>query len=65
MGVESSSHIYGLFQHICRRFEVALADGSVVFCSPDNNPELFYNIPWCRVASLLVVHLATHDPSSF
>ena len=46
MGVESSSHKYGLFQHICRRFEVALADGSVVFCSPDSNPELFYNLPW-------------------
>lgn len=46
VGVESSSHIYGLFQHICMQFEVALADGSVVFCSPEKNPELFYNIPW-------------------
>ena len=44
--MESSSHIYGLFQHSCRRFEVALADGSVVFCSPTERPELFYNIPW-------------------
>jgi Delta24-sterol reductase len=46
VGVESSSHKYGLFQHICRKFEVALADGSVVFCSKDTNPELFYNVPW-------------------
>ena len=46
VGVESSSHIYGLFQHICCRFEIALADGTVVFCSPEENPKLFYNIPW-------------------
>lgn len=46
VGVESSSHIYGLFQHICMEFEVALADGSVVFCSPEKNAELFYNLPW-------------------
>lgn len=112
--MESSSHKYGLFQHICREFEVrrpcccwvvvgggegalgwswassathfhhhrhqlailtcllrderlasalpsvnspacmpveyslqvALADGSVVTCSPTDNPELFYNLPW-------------------
>jgi FAD/FMN-containing dehydrogenase len=25
---------------------VALADGSVVTCSPDKDRELFYNIPW-------------------
>lgn len=46
VGVESSSHKFGLFQHICRRFEVALADGTVTYCSPDENPQLFYNIPW-------------------
>lgn len=44
--MESSSHKYGLFQHICRKFEVALADGSVVTCTAEDNPELFYNIPW-------------------
>ncbi|GBP95150.1 Delta(24)-sterol reductase [Eumeta japonica] len=32
-GVESSSHIYGLFQHICLEYELVLADGSVVKCS--------------------------------
>jgi len=46
VGVESSSHKYGLFQHICRKFEVALADGSVVVCSETENPHLFYNLPW-------------------
>lgn len=32
-GVESSSHIYGLFQHFCTQYELVLADGSVVTCS--------------------------------
>ncbi|CAH0562714.1 unnamed protein product [Brassicogethes aeneus] len=45
-GIESSSHIYGLFQHICVAYEVVLCDGSVIKCSPDNEPDLFYSIPW-------------------
>ncbi|XP_055312887.1 delta(24)-sterol reductase-like [Sitodiplosis mosellana] len=45
-GVESSSHIYGLFQHICLSYELVLADGSVVKCSKDENPDLFYAVPW-------------------
>lgn len=32
-GTESSSHIYGLFQHICVAFELVLADGSLVRCT--------------------------------
>jgi delta24-sterol reductase len=32
-GVESSSHKYGLFQHICVSYELVLADGSLVTCS--------------------------------
>lgn len=32
-GVESSSHVHGLFQHQCLGFELVLADGSVVTCS--------------------------------
>lgn len=45
-GVESSSHIYGLFQHICVSYELVLADGSVVKCSPNENSDLFYAVPW-------------------
>lgn len=45
-GIESSSHIYGLFQHICLSYELVLCDGSVVRCSPEDNPDLFYSIPW-------------------
>ena len=33
VGVETSSHKHGLFQHCCLEYEVVLADGSVVTCS--------------------------------
>nr|CAD7457184.1 unnamed protein product [Timema tahoe] len=45
-GIESSSHKYGLFQHICTSYELVLADGSSVSCSKDENPDLFYAVPW-------------------
>ncbi|KAL1493388.1 hypothetical protein ABEB36_011451 [Hypothenemus hampei] len=45
-GIESSSHKYGLFQHICLSYELVLADGSCVKCSKEEHPELFYAIPW-------------------
>ncbi|PNF18142.1 Delta(24)-sterol reductase [Cryptotermes secundus] len=45
-GVESSSHIYGLFQHICVSYELVLADGSLVTCSKESDPDLFYAVPW-------------------
>lgn len=32
-GIEASSHIYGLFQHICVAYELVLADGSLVRCT--------------------------------
>lgn len=45
-GVESSSHKFGLFQHICRAYEIVLCDGSVVKCTKESDPELFHAIPW-------------------
>ncbi|XP_063218264.1 LOW QUALITY PROTEIN: delta(24)-sterol reductase-like [Bacillus rossius redtenbacheri] len=45
-GVESSSHKHGLFQHICVSYELVLADASVVTCSREEDPDLFYAIPW-------------------
>ncbi|MGZ8189412.1 MAG: FAD-binding oxidoreductase [Methylosarcina sp.] len=45
-GVETSSHKYGLFQHICEAFEIVTAEGKLVKCSLSENPELFYQIPW-------------------
>ncbi|XP_045473479.1 delta(24)-sterol reductase-like [Harmonia axyridis] len=45
-GIESSSHIHGLFQHNCLSYEIVLADGSIIKCSADENTDLFYGIPW-------------------
>eukprot|EP00573_Skeletonema_grethae_P007986 CAMPEP_0201702138 /NCGR_PEP_ID=MMETSP0578-20130828/35364_1 /ASSEMBLY_ACC=CAM_ASM_000663 /TAXON_ID=267565 /ORGANISM="Skeletonema grethea, Strain CCMP 1804" /LENGTH=542 /DNA_ID=CAMNT_0048189613 /DNA_START=147 /DNA_END=1775 /DNA_ORIENTATION=+ len=45
-GVETSSHKYGLIQHTCTRFEVVVANGDVVVCTENDNPELFSAIPW-------------------
>ncbi len=45
-GIESSSHKYGLFQHICTSLEIVTADGELVKCSPEENSELYYAIPW-------------------
>lgn len=45
-GIESSSHRYGLFQHTCISFELILSDGSLVVCTKEENPDLFYSVPW-------------------
>ncbi|GAB6032196.1 Delta(24)-sterol reductase [Chamberlinius hualienensis] len=45
-GVESSSHKFGLMQHICLAFELVMPDGSLVRCSKTENVDLFYAVPW-------------------
>ena len=45
-GIESTSHKYGLFQYICRQFEMILGNGEKIWCSPAENPELFAAIPF-------------------
>ncbi|XP_037092435.1 delta(24)-sterol reductase-like isoform X2 [Pollicipes pollicipes] len=45
-GVESSSHRYGLLQHICLSLEMVLSNGSVITCSKDENADLFYAAFW-------------------
>jgi delta24-sterol reductase len=45
-GIESSSHKYGLFQYICKSYEIVTPEGKVLRCSKEENPEFFYNIPW-------------------
>ena len=46
VGVETSSHKHGLFQHICVHFEMVLADGTVANCSATERPDLFQSVPW-------------------
>uniref|UniRef100_A0A8C5R7Y1 Delta(24)-sterol reductase n=1 Tax=Leptobrachium leishanense TaxID=445787 RepID=A0A8C5R7Y1_9ANUR len=54
-GIESSSHNFGLFQHICLAYEIVLADGSLVRCTPTENSDLFYAVPWsCGTLGFLV-----------
>jgi delta24-sterol reductase len=45
-GIESSAHKYGLFADTVRSAELVLADGRVVTCSPTENADLFYALPW-------------------
>ena len=45
-GIESTSHKYGLWQNICMRYELVLADGTITTCSRQDNSDLFYAIPW-------------------
>merc|ERR1711860_281456 len=45
-GIESTSHKYGLFQYICTKYEMVLADGSLITCSKDEEPELYSAIPF-------------------
>jgi delta24-sterol reductase len=45
-GIESTSHKHGLFQYICRRFEMVMADGSVVSCTSEDKAELFSALPF-------------------
>jgi len=33
VGIETSSHKYGLMQHVLESVEVVVADGSVISCS--------------------------------
>lgn len=45
IGLESSSHRYGLFQDNCISYEIILSSGEIVTCSKDENPDLYYAIP--------------------
>lgn len=46
-GIETSSHKYGLFQHICREFEIVSADGEILIC---NKVGLLKKFTWIRNA---------------
>ncbi len=45
-GIETSSHKYGLFQHICESLEIVTAEGTLIRCSAAENAHLFYAMPW-------------------
>jgi hypothetical protein len=45
-GVESSSHLFGMFQETIRSCELVMANGELVYCSEDHEAELFRAVPW-------------------
>jgi len=44
-GIESTSHKYGLFHHLCVEYEVVTADGEIVVANQEENEFLFHAIP--------------------
>jgi delta24-sterol reductase len=46
VGIEGSSHKYGLFDDTVVAYEVVLADGRVVTASREENEDLFRALPW-------------------
>ena len=45
-GIETNSHLVGLFQETILEFKIVTSTGDVVTATPTKNPELFYAIPW-------------------
>lgn len=45
LGIESSSFRYGLVHETVEEMDILLGDGSIVTCSPEQNPDLFYGFP--------------------
>lgn len=44
-GIESTSHKYGLFHHLCKEYEVVTADGEVITANEKENEDIFHAIP--------------------
>lgn len=63
-GIESSSHIYGLFQHICVAFELVLADGSLVRCT-EVSTECVFVCPGACIMKFLVFFLGSQSWLTF
>ena len=41
-GIESTSHKYGLFHHICKEYEVVTSDGECIIANLEQNPDVFH-----------------------
>ena len=44
-GIESTSHKYGLFHHLCKEYEVVTADGEVIIANEEVNSDVYHAIP--------------------
>jgi FAD/FMN-containing dehydrogenase len=45
LGIESSSFKFGLVHETVEEMEILLGDGSIVVCSPTQEPDLFFGFP--------------------
>jgi FAD/FMN-containing dehydrogenase len=45
LGIESSSFKFGLVHETVEEMEILLGDGSIVVCSPSQDPDLFFGFP--------------------
>jgi len=44
-GIESTSHKYGLFHHLCKEYEVVTATGEVIVANEEENADVFHALP--------------------
>ena len=44
-GLESTSHKWGMFHHICTEYEIVTANGEVLIANAKDNVDLFHAIP--------------------
>lgn len=45
-GIESTSHKYGLFHHICIQYEVVTSDGECIIADLETNSDVFHALPF-------------------
>ncbi|MFW6049543.1 MAG: FAD-binding oxidoreductase [Myxococcota bacterium] len=46
LGMETTSHRFGLLQETIEAFELVLSDGSLLRVTRESDPELFHALPW-------------------
>ena len=73
LGMETNSHLYGLFQETVTRYEMVSASGKVHDVTEENDPEFFHALPWSHgslgfltavtVGSLSLFHSHSHTNS--
>jgi Delta24-sterol reductase len=45
-GLETNSYTHGFFQETVCEYEICVSDGTVLKVNKENNPDLFYALPW-------------------
>jgi len=61
VGIETSSHKYGLFNDTVVEAEIILADGSIKICSFKENVDLFQALPWSYgTLGFFIIHKNTN-----